>query len=496
MPEYLYKWMVLFFLLGFISCLKVDSDNEIQIKKNNIELAFPLFHSSMNIEELAESVDAESSILIDGEDRIALLYRGAVVEGNSTQVFPPAVGLIDIKIPDTVFTYSMPINYWEEIHIMTMGQTNLEFKFSHHLTEKVNIHVEIEEMTRNDLPFKIELVMENGSIISEKYSVNDYMVLPTNNSLTIRYVARNQDGQSLKLDDAAFNFDVFRIKYIEGIFSPRSIDVQGDVISVGILENWKSGGLTFSAPELYLRVENSFGIQAFSQNSTIEIETTDGQVLPLESQILESEISFNFPALDQRGEVKVTEIIFDKDNSNLENLFSGKASKIKYNIDASINNQNSGEPGFISEDGYFRIEAVARLPLSLTIDNLILEETADFDGSALEDVESAQINWSFKNEFPIDVRTQVYLYQNNTLWDSVFVSPPFIAGAEIISQNSTIASEQKLTTNYENDQINRIREADSVKIISWFDTKNKDGSIVLYNKYRLHIDAGILAKVK
>lgn len=496
MPGHQAKLLFLLLLSGLLSCLKLETGNDIHLEKSNLEVAFPLFHSSLSIEEIAESAGAESSLIIDEQDHITLLYRGAVVEGNSTQVFPPAIGLLDIEIPDTIYTYTMPINYWEEIHTMTMGRTILDFKFNHHLKEKIDVSIEILEMTKDGSPFKMDLVMENGNVSSVQSSVEDYLVLPSDNSLTIHYTAKTRDGKKVKLDYAAFNFDVFRIKYIEGIFSPRSIDVQGDVISVGILENWKSGGLTVSGPELYLRVENSFGIQAFSQNGKIDVETTEGQILPLESQILASGITFDYPALDQREEIKVTEIIFDKDNSNLENIFSGRASKIKYDIDAQINNQNSGEPGFISEDSYFRIEAVARMPLNLTIDHLILEQSSDFDGSKLNDVESAEINWLFKNEFPVEMRSQVYLYNNGILTDSIFPEPPRIAAAEMIDLQTTLPSEQMITTIYDSGKLASIREADSLRSISWFNTREENGFVQLLNKYRLHIDAGILAKIK
>jgi hypothetical protein len=496
MLDFQSKHLFLFILIVLISCLKVDTDQDLRIEKSNLELAFPLFHSSMNIEELAKSVNAESSISIDENDKITLLYRGAVVEGNSNQVFPPPIGLLDIEIPDTVYTYAMPITYWQEINTLTMGPTNLEFKFYDERTDQVKINVEINEMTKDGQPFEINLTMENGSVVSQQYSVEDYIVIPTDNALTIRYTAITNNGEFIKLDKAVFNFDVFQIKYIEGIFSPRSIDVQGDVISVGILENWKSGGLTFLNPELYLKVENSFGIQAFSQNSEIEIETTDGQFLPLESQLLVDGIDFAYPALNERGKVKITEVVFNKANSNLEDLFSGKASKINYDINALINNQNSMQPGFISEEGYFRIEAVARLPLDLTIDNLVLEESAIFDGSRLEDIYSATINWSFRNEFPVDMQAQAYLFKNSTLIDSLFSEIPMISGAEITNGTQTIASEQLLTIDYSNYQVNSIQSADSIQVIAWFDTKDALGIVHLSNNHRFQIDAGILAKIK
>jgi len=493
MNKYILCCLVFIALLG---CIKVDEYRDLTYDKEGVEIAFPLFHSSLNISELASSLDAETSIEIQENNEIDLLYRGQIIEGGLNQIFPPVIGFGDIQISDTSFLYTVPINFWEEIITLTMGKTSLTFKFSDRFEQPVDIILEIPEMQLNGQPFVQQFKMTDGNFISQPISVEDYTITPDDLSFLIKYQALDEEGNTILMDNASFTFDFFQIKYIEGIFSPRLIDVQGDVIQVGLFDNWRSGGLTFSEPELYIRVENSFGIQAISQNNTINIVTTEGELLPLESPLLTDGVSFNYPTLSEIGEVKITEFIFDKNNSNLGDLFSGKAAKIEYDLDALINNKATNEVGFLSEDGFFKIEPIVRLPMTLTVEELILADKTDFDGSALEDLTSATVQWYIINDFPVDMALQGFLYQSGILRDSLFVEPLFVEAAIINGNNQHTPSEMIYSESYSQEDLLTMRRADSIEVIGKFNSLPTSVSVTIYNDYYLSIDAGMKASLK
>ena len=55
------------------------------------------------------------------------------------------------------------------------------------------------------------------------------------------------------------------------------------------------------------------------------------------SDIIDNNVDFNYPALDEIGEVKTTEFSFHRDNSNIVDLFKEKVKRVTYDIDAGAN---------------------------------------------------------------------------------------------------------------------------------------------------------------
>ena len=170
--------------------------------------------------------------------------------------------------------------------------------------------------------------------------------VPENNQIQIQYEAVNEEGEKWVLEDVSFTFDILRASYIEGLFTPRTVDIQGDFIEISILDSWKSGGVVFEDPSLYIRVENSIGLKGISEGNQLAVITTEGQQTPVISPILESGVVFNYPSIDEQGTTAVTEILLDRTNSNMADLFSGKAARISYDLDAIIANPDDGMVGF------------------------------------------------------------------------------------------------------------------------------------------------------
>ena len=112
--------------------------------------------------------------------------------------------------------------------------------------------------------------------------------------------------------------------YIEGYFGSEVFDIQGDFIAIGVLDNWVSGGLSFVDPKVRVFVENAFGFPVRSIFNKMQVVTTTGEMLDMESEIIDNNVDFAYPKLDEVGQIKITEFAFDKDNSNIVDLFKEK----------------------------------------------------------------------------------------------------------------------------------------------------------------------------
>jgi hypothetical protein len=268
---------------------------------------------------------------------------------------------------------------------------------------------------------------------SQLFSVQGWTLMSEENIITINYDARLSDGTRQIFKEAKLAFDLIVFDYVEGYFGSEVFDIKGDFIAIGVLDNWVSGGLSFVDPKVKVFVENAFGFPVRSIFKNMQVVTTTGEVLDMESDIIDNNVDFAYPSLNEPGVVKITEFSFDKDNSNIVELFKEKVRRVTYDIDAGANpDMDETITGFVNKDSYFLVSVDVELPLEGTVNNLILQDTLDLDLTDLEDVTSAQFKSVIANDFPADITLQSYFYDDNdVLIDSLFKERLLLPAAEI-----------------------------------------------------------------
>ena len=200
-------------------------------------------------------------------------------------------------------------------------------------------------------------------LLPEKKSIDGWSFIPTDNSITFQYSAIDQNGVPVDMDVKLMVIDYLNFSYIEGYFGDRVFDIEGDVIVVGLFNKWLSGGIEFEDPKVSLFVENSFGFPVRTDFKKLEAKTITGDIYLLESEHVEDGVDFLYPSLDEVGQFKTTTFDFNKDNSNIQQIFSDKVSSVTYDIDALANPDLNPEiNGFLTKESYFLIKMSVDLP--------------------------------------------------------------------------------------------------------------------------------------
>ncbi|MDF1695180.1 MAG: hypothetical protein P1U56_05085 [Saprospiraceae bacterium] len=495
--------LLFFFLLMTMfwvqSCENYEDLSSIDRPEEEIEIAVPLINTEFLISDFTGEGGPENvSIRVDSEDRVTLIYNGDVVRQNVNAVFQP-VPFFEFPVLDTFFTIPVPFASDQRVDKAIFGNTNFKLNFISDFEEDVEVKVTIPQLSKNGEQFSVDLTVPyNGSIpveyTSDLFSVQGWTLESEENIIDIIYDARLADGSKQKFTAVIMAFDVIVFDYVEGYFGSEVFDINGDFIAIGILDNWVSGGLSFEDPKVKVFVENAFGFPVRSIFNKMQVVTTTGEVLDMESEIIDNNVDFAYPALDEPGVVKITEFSFDKDNSNIVDLFKEKVSRVTYDIDAGANpDMDESITGFVNEDSYFLVSVDVELPLEGTVNNLVLQDEVELDLGDLDDITRAEFKTIVANDFPADVSLQGYIYDdNNGLLDSLFEERLLLSSATLDpSTGKTLpADEVTIFTEFTEDRFVNLKNGKKVVVDLKINTEQtSSGALWIYNDY------GILFKV-
>lgn len=482
------------------SCSDFKDLNDVEREEEAIELAVPLINSEFKISNFTGDNGPENvSVRIDEEDRVTLIYNGDVVEQNVTAVFPP-VPFFAFPLPDSSFMVPVPFASDQRVDRAIFGNSNLNVSFSSQFSEDVDVIVTIPQLTKDGEIFKMNFTVPYEGTLpvqftSDLVSVKGWTLQSDDSTITINYDARLADGSRQIFTEGIMAFDVVIFDYVEGYFGSEVFDVKGDFIAIGVLDNWVSGGLSFEDPKVKILVENAFGFPVRSIFNTMQVVTTTGETLNMESEIIDNNVDFAYPKLDELGEIKITEFTFHKDNSNIVDLFKEKVKRVTYDIDAGANpDMDESITGFVNEDSYFRVRVNVELPLEGTVNNLVLQDTIDLDLEDLDDVTGAEFKTVIANDFPADITFQAYfLDDNNILLDSLFEERLLLSAAQIdLSTGRTMPGEEVITfENFEEGRFDGLKKGKKVIVNVKINTEQaSSGPLWIYNDYGIQFKVG------
>ncbi len=500
--------IVAFILSLFViqSCSDFNDLNNIERAEEDVELAIPLINTEFSINNFTGDDGPENfSLRLDEDDRVTLVYVGDVVRQNVSAIFPP-VPFFFVELLDSVQTDPVPFKNDQRVDRAIFGETNLNVSFTSTFTEDVDVTVKIPQLTKDGeiFSFNVTVPYEGTSpvkFISDLVSVKGWTLESEESVITINYDARLSDGSRQVFEEARLSFDLIVFDYIEGYFGSEVFDIKGDFIAIGVLDNWVSGGLAFEDPKVKIAVQNSFGFPVRSLFKKMQVVTTTGESLDMVSEIIDNNVDFAYPALNEPGVVKTTKFSFTRENSNIVDLFKEKVRKVTYDIDAGANpDMDETLVGFADKDSYFLVNVDVELPLEGTIHNLVLQDTVDLDLNDLGDVTSAEFKTVIANDFPADITLQSYFFdENDVLLDSLFKERLFIPGANVDpSSGRTMPGEEVI--NYENfveGRFDQMKTGKKVLVNVKINTEQaSSGPLWIYNDYGIRFKVGAKLRTK
>ncbi len=493
--------------LFLTNCSKISDVNSLEREEQELELAIPLINTELGISDLTgDNTDNNVSVVIDDQDRVTLVYKGDVVRQDMSAIFPPLTDPIPALLPDSINDIPVPFADDQRVDRAIFGATNVSFAFISQFEEDVNVTLTIPQLVKDGEIFREDFLVEYGGespliFQTDSISLLGWTLLDNDQTIRIEYDARTSDGERQVFTNAAGVFTNVTFDYIEGYFGSELFDIDGDFVAIGVLDTWRSGGLAFEDPKVRVLVENSFGFPVRSIFNKMQVVTTTGDLLDMESVVIDNNVDFAYPELDEMGEVKVTEFSFTKDNSNIVDLFKEKVRRVTYDIDAGANpDMDESITGFVNDESFFRVSVDVELPLNGSVNNLVLQDTLDLDLSDLDldDANSAEFKNVIANNFPADITLQSYLYtESGVLIDSLFQTRLAMPGAPV-DVNTGIANATDEIISYEDfdgERLQNIKKTKKMLINVKINTNQvSDGPLWIYNDYGIKFKVG--AKVK
>ncbi len=496
--------MLTFFLIG---CLDTDSYEQWDLSDATYDIAVPLVNTKVSLLRINDLVEGSTLIKFDEQGRATVAYNGEVLRKNSAAIFPPFPGISPLPITDTIAKVEiMPVSK-TNIHKAIFKDTKINFTFSHEVAEDVLVTMTIPELTLHGQVFTETFTIKYNNTLpvsfqSENISVDGWTLLTDRNIMTFRYKAVTANGKVVKLNNAFMNYDVIKFAYLEGYLGHHDFPIDGNFIDISLFDIWKSGTFDFENPKITLSVENAFGLPVISKVNKLELTSITGNTVQLQSPFVDTGIEFLYPGLDEVGQVKTTFFDFNKENSNIREIFNEKTKTVSYDMSALVNpSKDTTKIGFITDQAYFVVRVAAEIPLHGSVNELVVADTVEISLPEAKHITHAELKAIFSNDFPANIRAQAhFLDDDNNVLDILFEGEGIDIAPALLGSNqqTTQATERTVFLSYDQERYDNVKTATKLAISGYINTTDSEQkrSLWIYDRYGLGVKIGAKLKVK
>lgn len=494
--------------LLLFSCLDIDKDTDFGLGDSEYELALPLVNTKVTVGRLAAESKGNTGLRIDGEGKVTVVYNGEVLRKNSAAIFPPFPGVIPFPIEDTISNVNLLPGDRYNIKKAIFEDTKINFYVqANDVRQDIKVKMRILELSKDGKRFEKDFTVKynNTSPLihqTEEVSVDGWTIETNTNSMTFYYEAVATDGTKVKFDQAYMNFDVIKFSYIDGYLGFHDFLVDGSVINIGLFDSWLSGSFDFEDPKISLSVDNAFGLPVRSKVNKMELTSITGKTVNLQSPFVDNGIDFAYPAFSELGQIKTTNFDFNRNNSNIREIFNEKTKAISYNMSALVNpERDTNIKGFITGDSYFVVNVAAEVPLKGSINQVVISDTFAINLGDLKNIVSGEFKAITTNDFPADLRIQAFFIDDDkrTL-DKLFDGDGITLNAATLQPNGkTIEGKENIDfINFDKSRFDNIKNATSLVVFGYINTTGSDQKTPLwiYDSYGLGLKLGAKLKLK
>lgn len=499
MNKTLIKFLSVFLVLLSLvyGCNKVDKFDDYTLTELDAEFAVPLFTTGFTLADLVENFDDSTNVSYDADGLLTFRYQGESVARSSEDIF---------KVLDTI--NGVPIPFFNTINSLPFEPPNGVFidraiiksgiiatwGFSVEHEEDVTCTLVFPSLIKDGQPLQSSISLDYtgttpmvGFKGGDGIDLSDYEIEVEDDSVTVEFhIFREQSGIMDTMTAGFIQFFDVRASYVEGYLGNELYEFDRDTILIDAFDDWDQGEVSFVNPEIKIDIENSFGFPVRSFTNVLDIFTKDGEVISLESEFTEvggPGIDFDYPLLDEVGEVKFTEFSFDKTNSNIDVVVSSGPRAVDYDFEAYPNPDNDTTiRGFLTDSSSFLAQVEVILPVYGTLADFgvfdtLKVETFDFDIDLGEfgEADYAEFKLVTVNEMPLDIDLQLYFAdENGQILDSLFEKSELIILAAPVDENGIVTQSIRKETfsRMDNERFEKLNQTRNLLLKSNFSTIN------------------------
>ncbi len=467
-------------------CKKFEDIRVVEDIAYEPEFAIPLINSSISLQDILDSEDNIALLDIDADGNMTLNYD-AEFEHNSASELIGEIPTFPLVLTDTVT--SVPVQIFDNIELnsISLKSGTISFNLQSGIPENIDVTITIPQLTKNGLPFSTNLeLVYLGSLpvfaMIDPISIEGYFLDLVGNSVDVNYEAITNSGDHVVLDLVTGAAENWNYDLIQGIAEQQTFSISKDSIEIDLYDSWLEGEISFEDPRIAIEIENSFGFPMGVQLVNVVAITSSGNEVNLTTTNNSFEV--NYPLLSEVGEAKTTTFFFDKNNSNIKDILNTKPTKLYYEIEGTLNPNNTNDPGFISDQSDLSSLLSLELPIHGSASGFTIQSSAEMDIGTLENIRNAEFKIITDNGLPIDVDLQLYFQdENENIIDSLFNQPQALLAAASVDAHGNTTGSVEVTTYIDvpEERMLMIQNAKNVLIDVSFSTYNNGNTSVRIN---------------
>ena len=384
--------------------------------------ALPLVHSTLTISDMVPE-DDDDLIEVGEDNLISLVYSDHLVSAEGGLLF---------QLPNISFPASFSADPSETKVIQTFTQT---FSYDSGFEDQVDsivfsggilgVQISAPGLTAdgylasvtltfpasyNEAGETFSMTLDAGSASQkslEGYTFLYYSTGDEHNRFDVNYeVTFSGSGDPV---NAPYTFQInqdfqgMKMGKIVGSFAPRTLNLGAMGVNIGIFDSDFEGELFFADPRVRLSAWNSFGLDLHAQTNELLLQSDEGEIsitgYPIPWII-------SGPGLSQMGESVFTELILDKNNSNVNDGVDLYPHTLYSNVSVQLN--PSGGKAFVLEESKLDVEVELELPLHGTATGFSLKDTLELSNNdSIKEIEWIELAVEIFNGLPVELSLQV-----------------------------------------------------------------------------------------
>ena len=219
-------------------------------------------------------------------------------------------------------------------------------------------------------------------------------------------------------------------------------------------------------------------------------------------QFVDSGIDYAYPGFNEIDMIKTTHFEFNKNNSNIQDIFNEKTKTLSYDINALVNPlQDTTIKGYVTDNSYFVVRVAVEVPLQGSVNQVIVADTLDINLDDFKKVKAAEFKTNISNDFPMDIKVQAYfLDENNKSILSLFKDDGLLIPAAPLNSNGTtspgvIRSE---IIDFDSVRFDKVRQSKRLAVVGQINTTGSDmkNPVWIYDNYGINLQVGAKLKLE
>lgn len=493
-------------LIGLLCSITYIGCQDPELIDVSPEYAIPLVNTSMSIQDVLDQTNTGNIVNVDGDNFITLEYRKDVLGIDTVNL----ITVPGFSVPQLTTTQVVPTPFPSDldIDIITVKNGKMFINFESNSPNDVTVTLDFPSIRKNgnNLQYTMNVANPNGTVplvYQDSFDLATYQFVFTNDNFRSNYTATDDlTGLPVVLSNFFLDFPNIDYSYIEGYFGQQSFTLPTQELTLSLLEQWKSGQVTFTDPRIRLRFENSYGFPMRVNFDTLQAITRDAGAFEVQANGFNNGINLNYPALNNVGGVVNTNVNINKDNSNIVTVLEQVPYGLRYQFSGESNPAGDQSiKGFATDQSNIVIRVIADLPMEGAVQDFTLIDTfaLDLTGDAIPEGE-AEFKIITNNGFPLDIDLQCYfLDEFGNAIDSLFI------GSDVsLIQAAPVDGDGRVTESFEtitfvdvtSDRVNGIRnQVRNIALLGRFNSTNNGGTpIKLYADYDLDVKIGVKIK--